>query len=62
MIYSDWQILCRMLNDDLPNFSYAGCVIGEYHTLKRHFELVSFRFICRLANQLGHALARFLSY
>ncbi|XP_031095273.1 uncharacterized protein LOC115999571 [Ipomoea triloba] len=57
-IFSDCQIVCNLFNGSLPDHSYAGCVINECRTLKRHFEVVSLQFIQQSTNKLAHALAR----
>ncbi|XP_019178363.1 PREDICTED: uncharacterized protein LOC109173576 [Ipomoea nil] len=58
IIHSDCQMVCRFINHDLPDSSYAGNIINQCRVLKRHFEAVSIEFISRSANTCAHALAR----
>ncbi|XP_031101785.1 uncharacterized protein LOC116005682 [Ipomoea triloba] len=57
-IYSDCQVVCNLLKDTSPSYSYSGCVVSDCIALKRYFVDVSFHFVSRSSNTLAHALAR----
>lgn len=57
-IFSDCQSVCNLINGAALDLSYAGCVIDECRGYRRHFELVSFKFISRSVNKLAHEVAR----
>ncbi|XP_019163064.1 PREDICTED: uncharacterized protein LOC109159406 [Ipomoea nil] len=57
-VHSDCQMICKLLNGSLPDYTYAGCILSECRDLQRHFDIVSIQYVSRSVNMAAHALAR----
>ncbi|XP_019149843.1 PREDICTED: uncharacterized protein LOC109146643 [Ipomoea nil] len=61
IVRSDCQMVCKLLNQDCSDYSYAGCVVKHCQNLKQHFESMSIKYVSRSVNKYAHTLARTVS-